>query len=958
MLPQSSHALQPLTITGDTEAVDVGPALERVEGTEDRAQVSTVPGQDGMVRRLDVRSASPGSHPSWATFAVTNSGDEQIDRLLVVPHYRLVGSGVLQPDLGATRILALTASQGIAPERQPASDADIYLLTLDPGATVTYVAELAAPNLPQIALWDPNAYKDQVNSFTLYRGMVLGISGLLALILTILFVVKGSMMFPAAAALAWAVLAYLGIDFGFWRKILLISTDDEQVWRAAAEALLAATLLIFLFAYLNLNRWHVRYGHVIGAWLLVLAVIAGTALFDPTLAAAVARISLALVALFGFGVVCWLATQGYDRAVMLVPTCLLLLLWVVAAGFAVTGLLANDLVQPALVGGLVLIVLLIGFTVMQHAFAGGAVAQGMVSDIERKALALAGSGDIVWDWDSEADHIFVSPEMEQSLGMRRGALAGPAARWLDVLHPNDRDRFRASLDALVAERQGRLFETFRLRGGDGRYVWFTLRARPVIGSDGEVLRCVGTMLDVTEAKTTEERLLHNAVHDNLTGLPNRELFNDRLEAALGFAARDPSLRPTVLLLDIDRFKKINEAVGVSTGDTILITIVRRLSRLLKPQDTLARLGGDQFGIIFVSETASDRITQLADNVRKALRSPVSLGGREVFVTASIGLALHDPQTVGSHEDLVKNAETAMHHSKRFGGDHTEVFKVSMRTVQTERLTMESELGQALQRGEMKVLFQPIVRLENHSVVGFEAVLRWEHARYGRRSPAEFLAVAEENGTIVDLGLFALEGASRQLASWQGAAADGPLFVSVNVSNRQFLRQDLVQDVRNVLARFAVPRSLLKIELSESAMMANPEHSAQMLLRMRELGVGLVLDEFGTGQSSLSYLQRFPFDLIKLDRSIVRGDRRGGRPVILRSIISLATDLGVEVIADGTESEADAVDLFHLGCHYAQGLAFGDPVAGEQATKMLGITTRPVSSATRRLFEGLRVGAGR
>ncbi len=230
----------------------------------------------------------------------------------------------------------------------------------------------------------------------------------------------------------------------------------------------------------------------------------------------------------------YLSTHGFDRAVLLIPTWLLLVVWTVGAGLAVAGVVTNDIIGPALLGGLVLIVMLIGFTVMQHAFAGG-ITHGIVSDVERRALALTGAGDMIWDWDVSADKVYTSPETEHMLGLKRGALEGSAARWLDVLHPLDRDRFRAALDSVLEQRRGRLMQDFRLRAADGHYLWFTLKARPVVGSDGEVVRLVGTLTDVTEFKNAEERLLHDAVHDNLTGLPNRELFLDRLEAAFAFA---------------------------------------------------------------------------------------------------------------------------------------------------------------------------------------------------------------------------------------------------------------------------------------------------------------------------------------------------------------------------------------------------------------------------------------
>ena len=925
-----SAAVEAVNVRIDAAAIDLTEALERARTDTDRLQVSAVPGPDGIVRRIVV-PAREGS-TNWAVLALANNGDEQIDRLLVAPHYRMVGSGLLWPDLGLSRIVTVTPSSGDRPERQESQIADIYRLTLDPGSVVTYVIELRTDRLPQLYLWEPEAYKDKINSFTLYHGIVIGIAGLLALFLTILFVVKGSLMFPAAAALGWAVLGYISIDFGFWGKVFDVSTGAERVWRASGEAILAATLLVFLFAYLNLNRWHVRYVHITLAWLVFLGTLVALALFDPPAASGIARISFALVAVAGFALIVYLATHGFDRAVLLIPTWLLLVVWVFAAGLAVTGLVTNDIAGPALLGGLVLIVMLIGFTVMQHAFSGG-LGQNIISDVERRALALTGAGDMIWDWDVTIDKVFTSPETEQMLGLKRGTLEGSAARWLDVLHPQDRDRFRAALDGLLELRRGRLVQDFRLRTPDGHYLWFALKARPVIGSDGEVVRLVGTLTDVTEFKTAEERLLHDAVHDNLTGLPNRELFLDRLDAAVSFAQADSNIRPTVMVIDLDRFKQVNDSVGIAVGDSILLTLARRLGRLLKPQDTMARLSGDQFGLLLLSEREPERVTAFADTIRRTLRAPISFNDREILLTASIGLCLTSEQTQ-KKEEILKDAELAMYHAKRIGGDRIETFKPAMRARKNDRLTLETELRRALDREEITLLYQPIIRLQDRSCAGFEALMRWDHPKLGRQSPREFIAVAEEIGLIVDLGLFALERSARQLAIWQRALRGRePVFVSVNVSSRQLLRRDLIQDLRTVLSRSAVARGTLKLELTESLMMENPEYAAQMLNRIRELGAGLALDDFGTGHSSLAYLQRFPFDTLKIDQSFVRTSG-GKRPVILRSIVTLAHDLGMDVVAEGAETDEDAAELARLGCEYAQGYAFGQPMSAEEAYELL------------------------
>jgi diguanylate cyclase (GGDEF)-like protein/PAS domain S-box-containing protein len=925
-------AVEAVNVRVDAAAIDLTDAVEFQRTDGDRVQVSTTPGADGIVRRIEVRGREAGNN--WAVFALANNGDEQIDRLIVAPHYRMVGSGLIWPDLGLSRIVNITPSSGDPPERLDNATADVFRVTLDPGTVITFVAELRSPNLPQLYLWEPDAFKDKVNSLTLYQGIVIGIAGLLALFLTILFVVKGSVMFPAAAALGWAVLIYIGVDFGFWGKVFDMSSGTERIWRASGEAILAATLLVFLFAYLNLNRWHVRYAHITVGWLAFLGALVAVALFSPQVASGIARISLFFIAVLGFGLVVYLSTHGFDRAVMLIPTWLLLVAWVFGAAMTVIGLVTNDIIGPALLGGLVLIVMLIGFTVMQHAFAGGGMAQGIVSDVERRALALTGAGDMIWDWDVAADRVFTSPETEAMLGLKSGALDGAAANWLEVLHPLDRDRFRATLDGIVEQRRGRIAQDFRMRTGDGHYLWFTLRARPVVGSDGEVIRLVGTLTDVTESKTAEERLLHDAVHDNLTGLPNRELFLDRLESVLGLAKTDSAIRPTVMVIDIDRFKQVNDSVGMALADSILLTLARRLGRLIKEQDTLARLSGDQFGLIVLSERDSARITSLAETIRRTVRAPITFNDREIFLTGSLGMALGDSEPQ-SGEERLKDAELAMYHAKRNGGDRIEVFKPSMRARKSDRLSIESDLRRALQREEITLLYQPIVRLEDRVIAGFEALARWNHPKLGRMSPHEFINIAEETGLIVELGLFVLERTARQLSTWQRTLRPRePLFASVNVSSRQLLRHDLIADLRTLLARAPLNRGSLKLEITESVVMENPEQAAQMLHRIRELGAGLALDDFGTGYSSLAYLQRFPFDTIKIDKSFVHTTAKGTRPVILRSIIALAHDLGMDVVAEGAETDSDAVELSQLGCEYAQGFVFGEPMTPERARDLI------------------------
>ncbi len=927
-----AQAAEPVKISRDDTALDLTATTEIYTNQGEAFQVSTAAGTDGIRRRIEVRSSSPNHQGDWAVFALANVSEEQLERVIVAPHFRLVNSKVFWPDLGSQRIVAITPSEGFALDRQPSDEADVFRITLNPGAVVTFVAELSSPNLPQLYLWEPNAYKDTVNAFTLYRGIVLGIAGLLAVFLTILFVVKGTSMLPATAALAWAVLGYICVDFGFLGKLISITSSDQRIWRACAEVALASSLVIFLFTYLNLNRWHAHLGYVTLAWVLGLALLFGVAIYDPSIAAGIARLSLALTATAGLLLIIYLGFSRYDRAILLVPAWALILVWLFGAWMTIMGKLDNDIIQPALGGGLVLIVLLIGFTVMQHAFAGGAFQQGLFSDLERQSLALTGSGDTVWDWDVARDRVVTTPDISMKLGLSPGSMHGAARNWLPRLHPDDRDRFRATLDVLLEHRRGRLNHEFRIRAEDGHFHWLSIRARPVLGSNGEIIRCVGTIVDITEQKNSIERLLHDAVHDNLTGLPNRQVFLDRLQSVLTLASEGNQLRPTVMVIDIDRYKLVNDTLGFAAGDNILIALTRRLRRLMKPQDTLARLSGDQFGLILVSERDPAKVADFADAISKAIMVPINFANREIILTASVGLTSWVDQQENA-AGMLSDAELAMYRAKRAGGNRVEPFQPAFRSFGTDRLQLETDLRRAVERKELSLVYQPIVRLEDAEVAGFEALMRWEHPKRGNIPPTEFIPIAEASDIIGPLGMFALEQATNDLKAWQRQTGDLPLFVSINLSSVQLLNNELYDDIRALLAKTHCDPHRIKLELTESQVMENPEQARLVLDKLRDAGIGLALDDFGTGYSSLAYLTRFPFDTIKLDKAMVR-DESDKKAVLLRSVISMARELNMRVVAEGIESEEDALELAKIGCTYGQSFIFGPPMGSDSVIRLL------------------------
>ncbi|QKV20625.1 putative bifunctional diguanylate cyclase/phosphodiesterase [Oricola thermophila] len=925
-------ALEAISIGRNEEALDLSRAVTIYRNRGETFRISTAPGIDGIVRTIEVQATQQDTDGHWAVFALANTTETQIDRLIVAPHFRLVGSGFFWPDLGSKRIVAITPSEGFALDRVDSPDADIFSITLNPGAVVTFVAELASPDLPQVYLWEADQYKDIVNSYTLYRGIVLGIAGLLALFLTIIFVVRGTSMFPAAAALAWAVLAYICVDFGFIDRFFDVQPSEIPRWRALSEVSLAAALALFLFTYLNLNRWHEHLSYGAIAWLLAITALGALVFYDPALAAGIARLTLAANAVFGIALIAAFAWRGFDRAIMLVPAWALLIAWIVAGYMTVSGRVDNDIIQPALAGGLVLIVLLIGFTIMQNAFSGGAFQQNLLSNVERQALAVKGSGGIVWDWDVSRDRLSTTPDLASVIGFAPGTLQGPPKSWLPFIHSDDRDRFRVTLDAVIEKRRGKIDIAIRLRGPDNHYSWYAVRARPVVGADGQVIRCIGTIIDVSDQKRAEERLLRDAVHDNLTGLPNRELFMDRIRNAIALAHVDDSMRPTVLIIDIDRFRQINESIGMAAGDTLLITVARRLRRLLRPHDTLARISGNQFGIILLSETEPGRIASFADAVKNTIKAPISFAERQIILTTSIGLATWT-QARAQDEDLYGDAELALFQAKRYGGDRVEPFRPAFRTSGSDKLQLESDLRRAIERGEITLLYQPIVDARTMNVAGFEALMRWNHPRRGEIQPSEFIAIAERSDLIVELGDHAIELAMRKLMDWDLALPDADLFISIDVSSQQVMTRDFADTISGMKARFNSRRHTLRLEITETVLMQNPEHNARVLGRVKDLGIGLAMDDFGTGYSSFAYLSHFPFDTIKIDQSLIRNDW-SQRDVLLESVILMANNLGLSTVAEGVEAKEDVERLRGMGCRYIQGFAAGVPLTAEAATELV------------------------
>jgi diguanylate cyclase (GGDEF)-like protein/PAS domain S-box-containing protein len=477
------------------------------------------------------------------------------------------------------------------------------------------------------------------------------------------------------------------------------------------------------------------------------------------------------------------------------------------------------------------------------------------------------------------------------------------------------------------------------RDGDRRLVsWSHTVLR---GLHGEIVGTASIGADITERKRVEERLAHEALHDALTGLPNRSLFRDRLRSALARARRRQDYRLAVLFLDLDRFKVVNDSLGHLQGDQLLIQASRRLETCVRPGDTIARLGGDEFTILLEEMELTADAGHVGTRIRAELAAPFDLAGHEIFVTASIGIALGGSAYV-QPEDLLRDADTALHAAKAQGKSAQQVFDTPMHARAVAALQLENDLRRALDRGEFLLHYQPIVALAGGRLTGFEALVRWQHPQRGLLAPDSFINLAEETGLILALGAWVLDEALRQLKEWERQVPDSrELVVAVNLSSRQFAQADLVARIGAALRDAGVAPGRLKVEITESLIVQNQETAADMLRGIRELGCSVCLDDFGTGYSSLSYLLRFPIDTLKVDRSFLKDLGRGSRnSEIVWAVIGLAQRLGLDVIAEGVENEHQRAHLVELGCLLGQGFLFAQPLDAGRAGAVMAAGEAP------------------
>jgi diguanylate cyclase (GGDEF)-like protein/PAS domain S-box-containing protein len=553
---------------------------------------------------------------------------------------------------------------------------------------------------------------------------------------------------------------------------------------------------------------------------------------------------------------------------------------------------------------------------------------------ERYALAVSGSNNGIWDWDLRTGRVYFSERWWQMLGLETSAEPKHQIEtWLERVHPNDSARVREEL-ASYARAGFDLFECeHRLRHADGTWRWVLTTGAAVRGPAGEALRIAGSTTDVTLGKLV----------DALTGLPNRLAVIDRLDRLVTRQKEDPSRFFAVLFMDLDRFKLINDSLGHLKGDLLLLTVSRRLGSALalcgEGSGCVGRLGGDEFVVVLDNSPAPESAIQLAQAIQHEMEAPMHLDGSLVFSSMSIGIA-HSGQGMQTAEDALRNADTAMYHAKAEGRGRIGLFDSSMHARAIARLELETDLRRALDAGEFVLCYQPQVDLHTGRLAGFEALVRWNHPARGLVAPSEFIWMAEENGLILALGRWVIETGCRQLAEWdQSFEPARQLSVSINLSARQFNDPKLDANVAAILRDTGLEPSRLHLEVTESMVADDPDSAHRILKSLSDMGVGLEVDDFGTGYSCLGQLHQLPFDTLKIDRSFVNALGNENQPEqdsrkIVESIVRLSSSLGIDVIAEGIETEGHWAQLAALGCDYGQGFHFARPLLPDEAYRTM------------------------
>lgn len=942
MLAPIKYATADAILDVDANTVQVDLAKYRSPIAAERPNISLQGPSDP--KTIALQAKGPGPTYFWSLFSFRNSTDKTLDFIIELESQRFISSGLWNVNPLTNSVLSATATNGQSLSAEASTTAKILVFHIAPKEIFNIAIESPTVEL-QATLWQHELWSQRQGQIIFFNGLVFGVALLVAFGVLAIYGFRPHSAFLSAALFAIASLTFIAFESGHLttlENIVPRLTIDENIMRATVESIFAASLGICVLSFTRILQSSPVLGFIVMFLGGLMLANCFYAFAEPLRATTLARLGFALLAIMGLVITLWRRKTTEAMVDSSLAFWLCLTAWTIFAGI-LSNLTDNvNLFSPLLQGALAATLVVMTTVLLKFLFSQGLNAKPFITDSSRRSLALTSAGHSLWEWQPTQNILSVGDDLPRALGLNAAPWQPDAQNALiQSLHPQDVANYLSIIESNDRRPGQTVLRELRLRAADGAYRWYLLRARWVPGPGQRLDRCIGTLTDITKDKQAEERLTTDAVHDAVTGLPNRILFIDRVDREL---KKTIALPFRVLLVDIDRLKTLNDALGHEFGDQLLKIAGTRIGECIESDETVARVSGSQFAVLAIEAIARRNVKSLSEKINQALSKPITIRQQNISLLASIGISeLNAPEMTAAN--MMQQAATALLEAQQAGGVKAVEFHEKLKDNRAAELSLESDLRRAISNDEIEVHYQPISYLNTLEVAGFEALARWRHPTQGLLPPLQFIELAEKIGLITEIGQIVLSTAARQLGIWQRVLRrDNFFFVGVNISASHLMDVNFTQQVRDVINRETLSLSSLKLEITESVIMRQPQKAAKILQQLRTLGVGLACDDFGTGFSSLSSLRDFPFDTLKFDRSFINPETYDERSAaIISTITELAHRLGMTVVAEGIETQDQIDNLALLGCDLGQGYLIGQPMTAVAVAEMLQVLHRKVET---------------
>ena len=937
---QPSYADAILDVDANTTQIDL--AKYRSPIAAERPQISLQGPGDPKTVALEAKG--PGPTYFWSLFSFRNTSAKALDFVIEFNTDRFVGSGIFPVKPIANSVLGAVATNAQSLTLSSGNTGKMLSFRVAPKEIFNVAIESPTVEL-QAKLWQGHVWSDRQVRITFFNGLVAGVALVVAFSLLAIFGFRPHSAFLSAALFATASLVFIAFESGYLIQLETLFTQlsiDENILRALVESALAAALAICILNFTHAVKTMPGFAFIVmflGGLMLANGLYA---IAEPLRATSVARIGFAILTVIGFMITALRRkkTDGVVDPDLVFWVCLFL--WTVFGAILLNVIDSDNLLSPLHQGALAATLVIMITVLLKFLFNQGLNAKPFITDSSRRSLALSSAGHALWEWQPSQNKLSIGEDLPRALGVNSPSWQNNSqVALLQSMHPQDVANYMSIIESNDRRPGQMVMRELRLRAADGAYRWYLLRARWLPGPSQSLDRCIGTLTDITKDKQAEQRLTTDAVHDAVTGLPNRILFVDRVDREL---EKTMSLPFRVLLVDIDRLKTLNDALGHEIGDQLLKTAGTRISECIENDETVARVSGSQFAVLAIDAIARRNLNSLSDKINQSLSKPISIRGQNISLLASIGISdINSAEATAAI--MMQQANTALLEAQQNGGGKSVEFHGELTDNRSAELSLESDLRRAISNDEIEVHYQPICYLNTLEVAGFEALARWRHPTQGLLPPLQFIELAEKIGLINEIGQIVLTTAARQLGIWQRVLRrDRFFFVGVNISASHLMDENFLQQVRDFINRETLSLGSLKLEITESVIMRQPQKAAKILQQLRTLGVGLACDDFGTGFSSLSSLRDFPFDTLKIDKSFIDPETYDDRSAtIIKTITELAHRLSMTVVAEGIEQQDQIDNLALLGCDLGQGYLIGQPKTAVEVAQSLQVLQQKLSN---------------